>query len=289
MSLTSDKMPLRDRGLNGLVILMIGTVTSLASCANVPVQQGVTLSSYDGLKPANGAVTKTRIKVDAIALAAARTIKIEQTTVSPAAAIKIPDGAERSLTANAIDRALCVALSDRFEVVAANQPADLTVRASITNILPTNTMVAGVSVVTSLGSSAVLPVSIPRLPIGLGGLGVEAEAMGSDGAQKAAMIWARGADSITTSARMSPIGDAYALAESFGDDFGKMLTLGKSPFGGMGSLPSGQKIWSRLGGKTKYAACESFGRSSGLTGAIGAKLGAPPGWTDKKRTADSRS
>ncbi|WP_348626238.1 hypothetical protein [Rhizobium sp. CF080] len=33
------------------------------------------------------------------------------------------------------------------------------------------------------------------------------------------MVWARGADSFTTKARISPLGDAYSLAESFGSDF----------------------------------------------------------------------
>jgi len=39
-----------------------------------------------------------------------------------------------------------------------------------------------------LGSSAVLPVSVPRLPIGLGGLAVEAEAVDSAGVQLAGIL-----------------------------------------------------------------------------------------------------
>ena len=96
------------------------------------------------------------------------------------------------------------------------------------------------------------------------------------------MVWSRGADSFTTAARMSQVGDAYALAGSFGNDFGKMLVKGQSPFKGVGSLPSGQRMWSALGGKNKYAACEAFGRAPGIAGAIGGKLGLPPDWTDKQ-------
>jgi len=260
----------------------LGMFMYLAGCANVPLQQGTTLSSYQNLKPSNGKVTKSKIMVDAQALAKATTVRIMPTTIAVAATAMIPSVGDRTLTSNAIDRALCVAMSDRFQIVGSDQPADLTVRASIVNIIPTNTTAAGVSTVTTLGTGAVLPVSIPRLPIGLGGLDVEAEAIGSDGVQKAAMVWSRGADSFTTAARVSPVGDAYALAGSFGSDFGKMLVKGQSPFKGVGSIPSRQKVWSALGGKNKYAACESFGRAPGIAGAIGGKLGLPPGWTDKQ-------
>jgi len=261
----------------------------LAGCANIPLQRGTTLSSYQNLKRSNGTVTKSEMNVDPQALAMVRTVRIVPTTVSANAAAKVPNLSDQALTSNAVDRALCVALSDRFEIVGYDQPADLTVRASIVAIIPTDKTAAGISTVTTLGTAAVLPVSVPRLPIGLGGLDAEAEAIGADGVQKAAMVWSRGADSFTTAARVSSVGDAYALAGSFGNDFGKMLAKGQTPFKGVGSLPSRQRVWSALGGKNKYAACENFGRGSGIAGAIGGKLGLPPGWTDKKRQDASKT
>ena len=71
---------------------------------------------------------------------------------------------------------------------------------------------------------------------------------------------AKGANFVTTGARVSEIGDAYSLAASFGGDFSKMLVTGKTPFRGLPKIPSGQKIKSGLGGKAKYLACENFGR-----------------------------
>jgi hypothetical protein len=51
-----------------------------------------------------------------------------------------------------------------------------------------------------------------------------------DGKQVGAMVWAKGANFVTTNARVSQIGDAYSLAASFGSDFSKMLVRGKTPF-----------------------------------------------------------
>lgn len=275
------------RRLNAVACFSL--VICLPGCANMPLEEGKTLSSYQSLKPANGTVVNSKIMVAPEALATAKTVRIMPTSVSPSATAKIQDVRDQALISNAVDRSMCIALSDRYQIVGPDQAADLTVHASIVNIIPTNKTMAGVSTVTSLGVGAFLPVPVPRLPIGLGGLGAEAEAMGSDGVQKAAMVWSRGADSFTTAARMSQVGDAYALASSFGNDFGKMLVKGQSPFKGVGSLPSGQRLWSQMGGKSKYAACEAFGRAPGIAGAIGGKLGMPPNWTDKQAPAATKS
>ncbi|GGA83286.1 hypothetical protein GCM10011491_08420 [Brucella endophytica] len=253
----------------------------LAGCAKVPLESGASLSSYANLTPEKSLLAKAAIKVDRDALLRARTVRIVPTGFTPTAGAMVEDQKDLRLVANAIDRSLCVALSDRLQVVGNGQAADLTVRANVTALVPTNAAVSALSTATSLGTSAVLPVSAPRLPFGLGGLGVEAEAIGADGQQKAAMVWARGANSITEKPRMSKVGDAYSLASKFGNDFAAMIVKGKSPFGGMPEIPSLQKVRSNLGGKAKYAACETFGRAPGVAGLVTGQLGLPPGWSDK--------
>jgi hypothetical protein len=183
-----------------------------------------------------------------------------------------------------ISRALCVGVSDRFQVVDRKENADVVVHATVTRIVATSATAAGLSTATSLGASFVVPVPVPRLPIGLGGLAVEAEATTRDGKQVGAMVWAKGANAITTSARVSQIGDAYSLASSFGSDFSKMLVTGKTPYKGLPKIPSAQKIKSGLGGRPKYPACERFGRSPGLKDFAGSQIGLPPSWTDKRPT-----
>lgn len=254
----------------------------VAGCAAVPLEEANTLTSYSGLTSNNGKFTKAKFKVDPGDLVVNKTVYIEPTQISPNAALSIKKPSDSALVANVISRALCVGVSDRFQVVDQRENADIVVHATVTRIVPTNATVAGLSTATSLGASLVSPVPVPRFPIGLGGLAVEAEATTRDGKQVGAMVWSKGANAITTGARASQIGDAYSLASSFGGDFSKMLVTGKTPYKGLPRIPSGQKIKSGLGGKPKYAACERFGRSPGVKDFAASQIGLPPSWTDKQ-------
>ncbi|WP_244547839.1 MULTISPECIES: DUF3313 domain-containing protein [unclassified Ensifer] len=258
---------------------------TLVGCQSVPLKEAGTLTSYGKLGPSKGMVAKKRLYVDGQRLVDVKTVRIAPTTFSFAAASKIKSDADRDLVSNALDRALCVALSDRYQMVPANQPADLTVRSVIADIVPTDKALAGVSTAITIGTGFVLPVSVPRLPVGLGGLAVEAEAVDASGLQSAAMLWARGANSILDKPRVSEVGDAYSFSTKFADAFSQVLISGKEPKALNISLPTRQRMQSWLGGKPKYAACDAFGRAPGLVGAIAAKYGAPPQWTDKKPKA----
>ncbi|TJW07056.1 MAG: DUF3313 domain-containing protein [Mesorhizobium sp.] len=231
----------------------------------------------------DGRIRKAEYKALPQDLNQTKTVYIEPTMVSEAAAQSVKKPSDSALVANVVNRALCVGISDRFQVVDSMQDADLVVHATVTRIVPTNATMAGVSTAASLGASfASSSVPVPRIPLGLGGLAVEAEATTRDGEQAAAMVWSKGANFVTTGARMSEVGDAYSLASSFGDDFSKMLVTGKTPFKfGLPKLPSYQKLKSKLGGKPKYQACERFGRAPGLKDFASSQLGLPPSWTDK--------
>lgn len=272
-------------------LLVVAASSSLSACASAPLVQGLTLSSYDKLAPSDGMITKSRIHVNKEQVLAAKTLNIMPTTFSSAVAPKLTDQ-ERALVANAVNRALCVSLSDRFELVTPDSPADLTVRAVVTQATETDEVAAGVSAAASVGMSFVdlgAPVPIPRIPIGLGNLSLEAEAIDTTGQQQAAMLWAKGATALFSSPKVSKASDAYDLAAAFGDDFAYLLVNGESPFGGMKlNIPSWQKINSAVGLAPKYAACESYGRSPGLVGLVGNKLALPPEWTDSgaKRAAE---
>lgn len=261
----------------GLLVLLIGS-----GCSSVPLTDGTTLTSVGQLAPAKGRFTKTRTFVDAKPLAAARTVAIIPTTFSFTASSRIKDPRDRSLVSNALDRALCVALSDRYQILPAGQPADLTVKAVVADVVPTNKTAAAAATAATLGSSFVLPVSVPRIPIGLGGLAVEAEATDRAGIPRAAILWSKGANSFTNKPRVSEVGDAYGLANNFGKYFSRILSTGKEPKAIDLALPSGQSMRSALGGKHKYVACEAFGREPGLAGVIATQVGAPPQWTDKR-------
>ncbi|WP_246684612.1 DUF3313 domain-containing protein [Mesorhizobium sp. B2-7-1] len=213
---------------------------------------------------------------------AAKTVRIIPTGFSQSAGGRSTlSPAQRSLVANAVDRTLCSGLSQRFRVVDLTEPADLTVHAMVT---PTNALAVGVSKVASTAVSEAMPevrVPVPRLPIGLGSLSLEAEAIDDNGKQAAAMIWGRGANALLDSGRVAREGDAYDLAAKFGDDFSKLLVTGKTPLNKLPSLPTRAELRAMFGGGPKYPACKAFGKSPGLVGFVGDRMGLPPAWTDK--------
>lgn len=255
----------------------------LAGCATAPLDQAGSLRSYDRMEPANGLVTRSRLKVNKDAVLAARTVRIEPTVFSDTAARTSLTPEQRSLVANAVDRSMCAGLSERFEVVHPSERADLTVHAVVTQITPTDPVAAGLSKGGSVAKSILLPGvpgPVPRIPYGLGSLSLEAEARDPEGQQQAAMIWGRGANVLFGSTRIAEEGDAYVLAAEFGGDFSTLLVTGGSPFGRLPSPPSLEKIGYLLGKAAKHPACEAFGKPPGVVGLIGDYVGAPPSWTD---------
>ena len=269
----------------GNVWCLVAMPVWLAGCAAAPLDRAGSLSSYDRLTESDGVLTKSKLHVDGPAVLAAKTVHIIPTVFS-ASAENVPiSEKQRGLITNSVDRSMCIGLSDRFRIVGASEGADLTVHAVVTHMIPTDEKAVGVSKVASVAKTVVLPgvpVPIPRLPIGLGSLSMEAEATGPGGDQLAAMVWGRGANFLSGSARVSTSGDAYELASVFGNDFSKMLVSGKTPFKSGPSLPSMQKFNSMLGGAPKEAACEAYGRSPGVAGMIGGAVGMPESWTDKR-------
>lgn len=260
---------------------LMSVALALGGCATAPLERAGSLRSYDRMSDANGLVTRSQIRVNKKDLLAAKTIRIASTVFPARTGVELTEK-ERRLVANAVSRELCLRLSERFRIVTSDDDADLTVQATVTHATPTSPTASGASKALSIAKTVALPgvpVPVPRLPVGLGSLSVEAEARDFAGFQKAAMVWARSANSIS-SARIANEGDAYDLAADFGTDFAKLVTTGESPFGGIPALPPMESIPVRFGGAPKYVACEAFGRFPGITGFAGQGLGLPPGWTD---------
>ncbi|WP_035714995.1 DUF3313 domain-containing protein [Azorhizobium doebereinerae] len=268
----------------GRAVGVFGVPLLMAGCANAPLEQSGSLSSYSDFEPADGLLAKSKIRIDKDKVLTAKTVRIVP-TVFAAGAMK--DGitdAQRKLVGNAIDRSLCLGLGDRLEVVPASQPADLTVHAVVTHMEATDENAVAATKVASVAKSVLLPgipVPTPRLPIGLGSLSMEAEARGPNGAQEAAMVWGRGANFLSGSARVSKAGDAYELAGAFGDDFSKLLVTGENPFKSLSGPPPVERFQALAGGAPKYAACDAFGRAPGVAGLVSGAVGTPPEWTDK--------
>ena len=264
------------------------TIACLAipGCASAPLERSGSLSSYDNLKRHDGLITKSLVHADSASLKDAKTAKLVPIGFSGHAARAGLSDQERHLVANAATRALCNSLSRKFRIMPPDQPADLIVSGTITYIATTDGVASAASQAASVATSVLLPVPLPtpRIPIGMGGLSVEAEARDAQGRQVAAVVWARGADAFTTKARVSKVGDAYGLVTEFSDDFSHLLKTGtveNSPASLVAAMPSFDDIAYAIDGKPKASACAAYGDGPGLLGAIGANVGTPPEWTDK--------
>ena len=278
------------RRLAGFVSCL-ALAAAVAGCGTVVLTESGALTRYDRLAGSDETASSSRIFVDPAALAATRTVRIVPTAFSEVVAPGLTP-AERKLVANAADRALCYELSLRYDVVSGRK-ADLTVRSAVTRIDLTNVPAAGATVATSAGitiasqlgagfATAVGRIPIPRIPIGLGSLTVEAEALDSRNVQRAAMVWGGASNAFTNQARFSPASDAYDLAGEFGQDFGFYLATGQDPFKAPLTLPTYDRVRiTTLGEAPLDPDCEAFGRAPGIDGILGDYVGAPPEWTDK--------
>ncbi|WP_441704885.1 DUF3313 domain-containing protein [Hyphomicrobium sp. 2TAF46] len=278
----------RPRHLFRLLCTII-PLLALVGCGAPRLEPTGSLASYDNLAPANGLLTQSRLHVNKANVLAAKTVRIAPTVFSgEALKLNLPER-QRKLVANVADRALCIGLSERLHVVPLSEPADITVHSVITRIDLTDENIAGASKVAQLAPAAFgAMVPVPRIPVGLGGLSIEAEALNQNGAQEAAMLWARDANAITSSPKASKVGDAYDLAKEYGADFSTLIVTGASPFNTMPSLPSMSAIGASFGGAPKYAACDAFGRDPGLARIFGNGIGLPPEWTDDGASATAQ-
>lgn len=267
-----------------LLISVLGL--SVSACAQSALTRSGSLVSYEGLQRSDGILTQTNFRVDKDRVLPAKSVAILPAVISEGARSSGLNQAQLQLVSNNIDRALCAGLSERFQIAAPLQPADLTVQAFVTAVSPTNVAAASVSSIASIGGSVAgaaigVPIRVPRIPIGLGGLSVEAQAIAGDRRQVAAMTWARGADVVTTRPRASEEADAYALAVEFGSDFARLMVTGNDPIKNLAPLlPSAQSVGEFFGSEPKEAACARFGPNPGVNGLIGTFVGLPPNSTD---------
>lgn len=274
------------------VALAATLLAGLAGCGDVVLTDGSSLSRRDQFAGSDAVASESKLFIDPTLPATVRTVRIVPTAFSEAVSGPGLTPVERRLIANAADRALCYDLSLRYDIVSSGR-ADITVRAAVTRVDLTNVPAAGATVAASAATSAAAQagvsfaskigwVPVPRIPIGLGSLTIEAEALDARHRQRAAMIWAGAANSFTNPARFSVAGDAYDLAGEFGQDFGSYLATGKDPFKGELQLPTYDRVRiTTLGEAPLDPDCEAFGRAPGLEGIFGDLIGLPPDWTDK--------
>ena len=249
-------------------------VLFLTACASVDTTPSAALTAAGSgeFTSSEGMRAKARFRVDAQAVRAARTLRIEPSRFDTGLALNITDR-QREIVSQTLNQSLCRDLSRRFEIVAPGAPADLVVHAQITRVAATG---AGAAAVSTIGGFASPIPFMPRLPVGLGSLVVEGFARDRQDAAKAVLVWGRGADMFTTNARASSIGDAFTLARAFSKDFAKLLIRGGDPFKSASATPQ------RPRRKPAPTECAAWGAGPGAAGFISGQLGLPPEMTAPK-------
>lgn len=191
---------------------------ALGACQTAPEAQAGFLQSYEGLAPPGQSLRASILQRRDNASAE----RIEAVFIAPSVLLPgvgdTASEADRALVLREVDRQICYEVSERFTVIDAPAPGAATIRAAVVRINLTGQAAS----MASAASTFFLPIPIGiRVPGATGGLAAEAELLGPDATQVAAILWARNATVIgTESPSLSRVGDALQLAEPFGDAVG---------------------------------------------------------------------
>ncbi len=186
-----------------------------AACQSVPAAHSGFLSSYDGLGVEAAAAKERR---DDRASDAIEAVFIHPSVLRLPADTPLTE-ADQARVRYEVDRQICYEVSERFTILPEVSPTAGTVRTAIVDIHPTNRAGSAASAVAGFFIPA--PVVSFRVPMTTGGLAVESELLAPDGAQVAALTWARRAEVVgRVDPSLSPVGDALQLAEPLGDAVG---------------------------------------------------------------------
>ncbi|WP_339914522.1 DUF3313 family protein [uncultured Brevundimonas sp.] len=211
---------------DGAITLMTRTFSLLAAtglialgaCQTAPEAQSGFLQSYAGLAvPGQSLRASVLQRRDDDGAA-----RIERVFIAPSVLI---DGAgaglaevDRARVLREVDRQVCYEVSERFTVIAAPAADAATIRAAVVRIGATGQ--AGSVAAATANFFIPGPVGV-RVPGATGGLAAEAELLGPDASQVAAILWARNATVVGMDApSLSRVGDALQFAEPFGDAVG---------------------------------------------------------------------
>lgn len=200
---------------------------SLPACATKPPTQTGFLSNQAGMETVSGTVrAQIERQRDLDALQTVRKLALLPAKLQEGG--DIPDTItleSRLLVLGELDRQLCFRLSRRFELVGPEDPAAARVQAVITRLQETNATASAASAAVS----KLLPGGSVRLPVGRGGLSIEARLDTADGRQAAAMAWSRGAGVVMDNGSLSQVGDAHRFTSNFAEDFSDFLVEAETP------------------------------------------------------------
>jgi len=205
-------------------LLSVLLIASLTACANQPTRSGF-LTRYDGMKPREMVRAKAEQKRGGPQLARLHSVSIEPTKLAPGVQADWLTDDARTALLREFDAQLCFELSERYPIAATGK-GDARVRAAVTDLEATGRAGSAASV----AANTLIPGPIGvRAPGSTGGVSAEAEMLGRNGRQLAAISWSRSAMTIgSDNPSLTRIGDALQFAEPFADAAAKAMTAPKA-------------------------------------------------------------
>lgn len=256
--------------------VVVASLLLLGACASVPKTTGVPLANDKPLVMVSDSQGRRVAQyVDSALLESITAYAL------PDVELKLPEAREGispeqlALISNALNRLICVRLGQYLTAEPDPSESALRIEIALTGITPTSRALSG--------ASAAIDVVVPgpfRIPVGMGAIALDARAS-SNGETAAFMRWAKGANPVLNSAKVSTIGDAYGLMSTFAREFGQLLLQGSSKTRTREKLPDDLIAANR-------ALCESrFGRVDTVGKGASFLLPLAPEAIDKGKPDDS--
>lgn len=206
-----------------LIYCLLAPALLLSACASIPQSNGNQLTSDKPLESVSDQQGRRVSRfVDSALLAPIASYAL------PEIALKLPEAREGisteqlALLSNSLNRSVCNRLGQYLVAEPVPSETALRIEIALTGITPTSKTISGVS--------AAVDAFVPgpfRIPVGMGAISLDARAS-TAGKTAAFMRWAKGANPAFNSAKVSSIGDAYALLDTFTREFGQLLLQGSS-------------------------------------------------------------
>ena len=224
--------------------ILLLALLALPACATKPPTQTGFLANQASMEKVSGTVrAQIERQRDLDALRGVQKVMLLPARLQEGG--DIPDTItpeSRLLVLGELDRQLCFQMSRRFELVGPEEPAAARVQAVITRLQETNATASAASAAVS----RLLPGGSVRLPVGRGGLSIEARLDTANGRQAAAMAWSRGAGVVMDQGSLSEVGDAHRFASNFAADFADFLAEPGTPKRAVPDPDPCQKFGARL-------------------------------------------
>ena len=206
-----------------LIYCLIAPALLLSACASVPQSKDSTLAADKVLESVSDEQGRRVSRfVDGALLAPLTAYALPEIKLELPEARKDISVQQLAILSNALNRSVCTRLGQYLVAEPVPSETALKIEIALTGITPTSKTISGIS------AAADFFVPGPfRIPVGMGAIALDARAS-TAGQTAAFMRWAKGANPVFNSAKVSSIGDAYALLDTFTREFGQLLLQGTS-------------------------------------------------------------